>query len=152
MTSFTTSESTVSFSQRAGQRERIEAEIIYVPGYALGGHRDGLVGLVGENGVPSVTGNAQPMLHIVFDFRVRERRQALHNRHPLAQLGQAGAGQLLRQCRLSGKNNVHQLGLRGLKIGEQAQRFQHLGFEVLRFVNHHDQAMAFLGDLRPDAC
>ncbi len=36
----------------------------------------------------------------------------------------------------------------GFEVGEQAQRFQHLVFQVLRFVYHDDEAMALLRDLQ----
>ena len=62
MTSFTTSESTVFFRSCAGQRERIEAKIIYVSGNAFGGRRDGLVGLIGKNRAPRIPQSAADAL------------------------------------------------------------------------------------------
>ena len=50
--------------------------------------------------------------------------------------------------RLACEDDMHQFGLRGLKIGEQPQSLQNFRFEILCFVHHHDQAIPFLRDLQ----
>src|ERR1700678_2795242 len=50
--------------------------------------------------------------------------------------------QLDGQLRLSGQNDLQQLSMRRLEIGEQANRLGHGIVQILRFVYHQDEASA----------
>ena len=66
-----------------------------------------------------------------------ERLQIRKHGDALAKLHEVVLHERLRQLRLTGQNDLNQLRVGRLKIGQQADRFQHRLLQILRFV--HDQ-------------
>ena len=82
------------------------------------------------------------MVDIRLSFVQRQRTKPAEGGDALHQLLLFGQRQALRQLRLSGQDNLHELGGRGFEIGELPQRFQYGKVQVLRFIQYHDYALA----------
>src|SRR5580700_5130970 len=63
----------------AGERKRIEAEVVDVPWYALSESGNVLVDSGGEQRLAFIAGDAQPMLNVIFDLARRQRNETMNN-------------------------------------------------------------------------
>jgi hypothetical protein len=73
---------------------------------------------------------------------IRQRPEVVARDHALGQLFQLGLGQHGAQLGLADQDDLQQLALAGLQVGQQAQLFQHLGRQVLRLVDHQHVVVA----------
>ncbi|EWS63906.1 hypothetical protein Y695_02857 [Hydrogenophaga sp. T4] len=78
-------------------------------------------------------------VHAVLDvlpgFGLVERVEVKARDHALCELLQFGPGQQVAQLRLTDQDDLQQLAGVGLQVGQQAQLFEHVGRQVLRFVD-----------------
>ena len=92
--------------------------------------------------------NTEPMIDVGVDFLGQEWLDPNHQGNPLAELCQRGTGQPLRKLRLSCYNDLHQFHPRRLEIREKPHGFEDLFFQVLRLINHQNEAPAGMHFLR----
>ena len=77
----------------------------------------------------------EPVLHVLRRFHRRERAQVVAGDHPLRELFQVLAREHGAQLGLADQDDLQQLALARLEVGEQAQLLQHVGRQVLRLVD-----------------
>jgi hypothetical protein len=70
--------------QCAGERKRIETEVVDVPGNTFGESRNILIDLGSEKRSAFIAGNPQPMLNVILDLPGGERFEAMNNGDALA--------------------------------------------------------------------
>ena len=80
-------------------------------------------------------GNAEAMLDVLADFVAIQRTQVIADGDALAQLAQIVIVQALPQLGLAHKHDLQELAVVGLEIGQQADLFEELVGEILRFID-----------------
>ena len=120
----------------------MEAEVIDIAWYSLASGMDQRQRPGSEEGFAAVARDAQAMANVICSFRRAERRQAAQNGDSLTQLNHIFACQFVGQLRLAGEEDLHELCSRDFEVGQHSYRFQHRVVEVLRFINHNDNAPA----------
>jgi hypothetical protein len=95
-------------------------------------------------GAPFRAGQFQPVLDILADLEARERLEMITHRDALAQLAQARAVQAVAQLRLAQQDDLQQLAVVGLDVGEQADLFEQVLGQILRLVNDEHGFLALL--------
>ncbi len=80
------------------------------------------------------------MVDVGAHFTGFQRDQVKARDDSLGKLAQFGLPELFQKLGLPKQNNLQQLRLVGLEIGEQTQLLEHLDVEVLRLVDHHHRA------------
>jgi hypothetical protein len=88
------------------------------------------------------TGDAQAVTHVGRGLVAGERIEVVTTGDALRELPQLGAVQHLAQLGLADQDDLQQLLGLGLEVGQQAHLLEHVGREVLRFVDHQHHASA----------
>ncbi len=83
------------------------------------------------------------MLDVSRRLDTRQRLEVVACGDALRQLPQVVTGQELAQLRLTDQDDLQQLLLRRLEVGEQAHLLEDRGRQVLRLVDHEYRAAAF---------
>ena len=87
-------------------------------------------------------GHGQAVAHVVGSLGFGQRAEVETCDHPLGQLLQRRRGQQLAQFVLADQDDLQQLALGRLEVGQQAQLLQHVGREVLRLVDDQHAAVS----------
>ena len=82
------------------------------------------------------------MADVVLGFLGRERVQMEARDHALRELLEFGALEHRAQLGLADEDDLQQLPLVGLEVGQQAQLLEHVGREHLRLVDDQDVVLA----------
>ena len=103
---------------------------------------DPLQRLVVERDRPRHAGDREAMADVVLGFLGRERVQVEARDHALGELLEVRALEHRAQLGLADQDDLQQLPLVGLEVGEKAQLLEHLGREHLRLVDDEDVVLA----------
>jgi len=79
--------------------------------------------------------HGQPVAHVVRGLLLRQRLEVVTGDHALRELLHVGPRQHGAQLGLPDQDDLQQLALVGLEVGQQAQLLQHAGRQVLRLVD-----------------
>ena len=82
------------------------------------------------------------MLDVLQGLGLVEGAEVKTRNHPLGELFEFGLAQDGAQLGLTDQDDLQQLALTGLQVGQQAQLLQHIGREVLRLVDDEHIALA----------
>ena len=83
------------------------------------------------------------MAHVRGSLVARQRVEVIAAGDALRELPQLDAAQQLAQLGLADQDDLQQLLRFGFEVGQQAHLLEHFGREVLRFVDHQHDALAF---------
>ena len=90
----------------------------------------------------SLTGDLHSMLHVAVRLRLGERPHVIARRHALGQLAQVRSRQVVGQLGLADQDDLKQLLLRRLQIGQETDLLQHARAQVLGLVDDQHGAPA----------
>src|ERR1700722_1732824 len=120
----------------------METEVIDIPRCPLASGMNNCQRVGCEQRFAFITGDPEPMVNVIRGLAGAKLRQSAQNRNSLAQLNQFSPGQLIRQLRLAGEQDLDQFRSGDFEVGKHAYRFEDRVVKVLRFINHDDNTPA----------
>jgi len=118
-----------------GTEQRAVAQQVDAPGHTTRQLEDAVARLAVEWNQTAQASHRQPVLDVVRRLLLGQRVEVEARHHPLRELLQFGLEQHVAQLGLADQDDLQQLALVGLQVGQQAQLLQHVDRQVLRLVD-----------------